>query len=250
MTRLKRRLRTLRVGDPLDKNTDIGAIDSAEQLARIRELSDVGEAEGAERWSPPCGLPDRGFWFPHGLHRGFPGAPDRSRGDLRSGAVRTDVPDAGGGRGEGQQHPVRAAEVFRPTRVRGSCGWPSSSAPASSGRTHQPVRPDLAVGGYKESGYVRGWPPWARRIWSRTAPHERTARRSKTYKLAIGGSFLRSESGRSYEVLDAKGRFLANTAMASARMPATPWSLPARHIRRGQGPPRTTAARSYTASPR
>ncbi|HET6729159.1 MAG TPA: aldehyde dehydrogenase family protein, partial [Jiangellaceae bacterium] len=64
MARLKRRLRTLRVGDPLDKNTDIGAINSAEQLARIRELSDVGEAEGAERWSPPCELPDRGFWFP------------------------------------------------------------------------------------------------------------------------------------------------------------------------------------------
>jgi aldehyde dehydrogenase (NAD+) len=64
MSRLKRRLRTLRVGDPLDKNTDIGAINSAEQLARIRELSDVGEAEGAERWSPPCELPDRGYWFP------------------------------------------------------------------------------------------------------------------------------------------------------------------------------------------
>ncbi len=55
---------TLRVGDPLDKNTDIGAINSAEQLARIRELSDIGEAEGAERWSPPCDLPDHGFWFP------------------------------------------------------------------------------------------------------------------------------------------------------------------------------------------
>jgi aldehyde dehydrogenase (NAD+) len=60
---LKRRLGTLRVGDPLDKNTDVGAINSAEQLARIRELSEVGEAEGAERWSPPCELPERGFWF-------------------------------------------------------------------------------------------------------------------------------------------------------------------------------------------
>jgi aldehyde dehydrogenase (NAD+) len=60
---LKRRLATLRVGDPLDKNTDVGAINSAEQLARIRELSEVGEAEGAERWSPPCELPDKGFWF-------------------------------------------------------------------------------------------------------------------------------------------------------------------------------------------
>jgi aldehyde dehydrogenase (NAD+) len=61
---LQRRIGTLRVGDPLDKNTDIGAINSAEQLARIRELSDIGEAEGAVRWQPECVLPDRGFWFP------------------------------------------------------------------------------------------------------------------------------------------------------------------------------------------
>ena len=61
---LQRRIGTLRLGDPLDKNTDIGAINSAEQLARIRELSDVGEAEGASRWQPACELPERGYWFP------------------------------------------------------------------------------------------------------------------------------------------------------------------------------------------
>jgi aldehyde dehydrogenase (NAD+) len=61
---LQRRISTLRVGDPLDKNTDLGAINSAEQLARIRELSDIGEAEGAQRWQPDCVLPERGFWFP------------------------------------------------------------------------------------------------------------------------------------------------------------------------------------------
>ncbi|WP_061294973.1 aldehyde dehydrogenase family protein [Herbidospora cretacea] len=64
MASLKRRLSTLRLGDPLDKNTDIGAINSAAQLAKIRELSDSGEGEGAERWSPACALPDKGFWFP------------------------------------------------------------------------------------------------------------------------------------------------------------------------------------------
>ncbi len=64
LERLKRRLQTLRLGDPLDKNTDIGAINSSEQLERIRQLSAAGEAEGAERWSPACVLPERGFWFP------------------------------------------------------------------------------------------------------------------------------------------------------------------------------------------
>lgn len=62
--RLKTRLSTLRIGDPLDKNTDIGAINSASQLGRMRELSDIGEQEGAERWSADCALPAEGFWFP------------------------------------------------------------------------------------------------------------------------------------------------------------------------------------------
>lgn len=61
--RLKRRLGTLRVGDPLDKNTDVGAINSKAQLQRITELTAAGEAEGATRWSPECELPSKGFWF-------------------------------------------------------------------------------------------------------------------------------------------------------------------------------------------
>jgi acyl-CoA reductase-like NAD-dependent aldehyde dehydrogenase len=61
--RLQRRLATVRVGDPMDKNTDLGAINSAVQLARVREMTAVGEAEGATRWSPACDLPSRGFWF-------------------------------------------------------------------------------------------------------------------------------------------------------------------------------------------
>ncbi|GAA2840161.1 aldehyde dehydrogenase family protein [Kitasatospora sp. CM 4170] len=67
---LKRRMATLRVGDPLDKNTDIGAINSAEQLARITALTEAGEAEGAERWSPACDLPGTGFWFKPTLFTG------------------------------------------------------------------------------------------------------------------------------------------------------------------------------------
>ncbi len=70
LDRLKRRMSTLRVGDPLDKNTDIGAINSAEQLAKIRELSEVGEAEGAGRWSAECELPSNGFWFPPTIFTG------------------------------------------------------------------------------------------------------------------------------------------------------------------------------------
>ncbi|MEY3072915.1 MAG: putative aldehyde dehydrogenase AldA [Actinomycetota bacterium] len=61
--RLRRRMATLRLGDPLDKNTDVGAVNSAAQLARITELAAAGEAEGAERWDTGCALPERGHWF-------------------------------------------------------------------------------------------------------------------------------------------------------------------------------------------
>ena len=62
--KLRDRIATLRLGDPMDKNTDIGAINSAEQLSKIRELSDAGDDEGARRWTSPCPVPDKGFFFP------------------------------------------------------------------------------------------------------------------------------------------------------------------------------------------
>lgn len=61
--KLTRRLATLRLGDPLDKNTDIGAVNSKEQLARITAIAATGEAEGANRWTLDCELPPKGFWF-------------------------------------------------------------------------------------------------------------------------------------------------------------------------------------------
>ena len=61
--KLTRRLATLRLGDPLDKNTDIGAVNSKEQLARITAIAATGEAEGANRWTLDCELPSKGFWF-------------------------------------------------------------------------------------------------------------------------------------------------------------------------------------------
>ncbi|HUQ57343.1 aldehyde dehydrogenase family protein, partial [Lentzea sp.] len=63
LEKLHARVSTLRVGDPLDKNTDVGAINSREQLAKIKELTESGEAEGAQRWTSSCPLPDKGFYF-------------------------------------------------------------------------------------------------------------------------------------------------------------------------------------------
>jgi aldehyde dehydrogenase (NAD+) len=63
LDKLKERLQTLRVGDPLDKNTDVGAINSLQQLQKIQELVESGIEEGAEIYQPECALPERGFWF-------------------------------------------------------------------------------------------------------------------------------------------------------------------------------------------
>jgi aldehyde dehydrogenase (NAD+) len=63
IAKLWQRMGRLRVGDPLDKNTDVGAINSAEQLARIEALVAAGEREGAVRRTINCELPERGYWF-------------------------------------------------------------------------------------------------------------------------------------------------------------------------------------------
>jgi aldehyde dehydrogenase (NAD+) len=63
VAKLKRRMGTLRVGDPLDKNTDVGAINSKQQLDKIEELVTAGREEGAEIYQPPCRLPEKGWWF-------------------------------------------------------------------------------------------------------------------------------------------------------------------------------------------
>ncbi len=64
LTKLKIRLKSLRTGDPLDKNTDVGAINSQAQLERIRTLVAAGVAEGADMYQSECALPKKGFYFP------------------------------------------------------------------------------------------------------------------------------------------------------------------------------------------
>ena len=167
LDRLKRRMATLRVGDPLDKNTDIGAINSAEQLAKIRELSDIGEAEGAGRWSPPCELPEARLLVPaDGLHQRHPGPPDRPRGDLRPGAVGADVPHARRGGREGQQHAVRP---LRRRLDRQGLAHPPHGQQAQGrrgvGQHVQQVRPDQPVRRLQGVRLrPRGRPPRPRRL--------------------------------------------------------------------------------------
>ncbi|MGH3383974.1 MAG: aldehyde dehydrogenase family protein [Nocardioidaceae bacterium] len=157
LDRLKRRMATLRVGDPLDKNTDVGAINSAEQLAKIRALSEVGEAEGAERWSPPCELPERGFWFPPTIFTGVSQAHRIAREEI-FGPVLSVLTF---------RTPAEAVEKANNTPFGLSAGvwtdkgsrilWMANQLRAGVvwANTFNRFDPTSPFGGYKESGYGR-----------------------------------------------------------------------------------------------
>ena len=63
ISKLKKRMKTLIIGDPLDKNTDIGAINSKMQLDKIKKLTKAGENEGGVMYQPNCKLPKSGYWY-------------------------------------------------------------------------------------------------------------------------------------------------------------------------------------------
>jgi aldehyde dehydrogenase (NAD+) len=154
---LKRRMATLRVGDPLDKNTDIGAINSAEQLARIKALAETGEAEGAERWSPPCELPSSGYWFAPTLFTGVTQAHRIAREEI-FGPVLSVLTF---------RTPAEAVEKANNTPYGLSAGiwtekgsrilWMADKLRAGVvwANTFNKFDPASPFGGYKESGYGR-----------------------------------------------------------------------------------------------
>ncbi|MBV8355046.1 MAG: aldehyde dehydrogenase family protein, partial [Candidatus Eremiobacteraeota bacterium] len=70
VSRLRKRIAVLRVGDPLDKNTDLGAINSRMQLEKIRDLVQSGIDEGGQLVQAQCAMPERGYWFPPSFFTG------------------------------------------------------------------------------------------------------------------------------------------------------------------------------------
>jgi hypothetical protein len=108
LAKLKRRIATLRVGDPLDKNTDIGAINSAEQLAASPTSSKAASRKARRCSRQRCKLPSEGLLLPsHDLRRRQHEPPHRPRGDLRPRAQHADLPHARRSGRKGQQHRLR-----------------------------------------------------------------------------------------------------------------------------------------------
>ena len=155
---LRRRLSTLRLGDPLDKNTDIGAINSAAQLERITELADAGDAEGAGRWSPPgCRLPERGFWFPPTVFTGVTQAHRIAREEIFGPVLSVltfRTPDEAVEKANNTPYGLSAGVwtekgsriLWAANRLRAGVVW------ANTFNRFDPTSP---FGGYKESGYGR-----------------------------------------------------------------------------------------------
>ncbi|WP_326652164.1 MULTISPECIES: aldehyde dehydrogenase family protein [unclassified Streptomyces] len=154
---LKRRLSTLRLGDPLDKNTDIGAINSAEQLARITALTEKGEAEGAERWSAPCELPSSGYWFAPTLFTGVTQAHTIARDEIFGPVLSVlsfRTPDEAVAKANNSQYGLSAGVwtekgsriLAVASKLRAGVVWAN---------TFNKFDPTSPFGGYKESGFGR-----------------------------------------------------------------------------------------------
>jgi aldehyde dehydrogenase (NAD+) len=147
----------LRVGDPLDKNTDIGAINSKPQLEKIRSLVDAGVEEGGELIQPRCALPERGYWFPPSLITGVTAshrvAQEEIFGPVLS-VMTFRTPDEAIERANNTPYGLSAgvwtdkgSKIFKiVSKLRAGVVWAN---------TYNKFDPTSPFGGYKESGFGR-----------------------------------------------------------------------------------------------
>jgi aldehyde dehydrogenase (NAD+) len=154
---LKRRMGRLRLGDPLDKNTDVGAINSRVQLERVEAFAADGEAEGAQRWSAPCPLPDRGFWFPPTVFTGVSQAHRIAQEEIFGPVLSVltfRTPDEAVAKANNTPYGLSAGVwtekgslmLAMAGRLRAGVVWAN---------TFNRFDPSAPFGGYKESGYGR-----------------------------------------------------------------------------------------------
>jgi len=155
--KLRDRVSTLRLGDPLDKNTDVGAINSKAQLTRIEEMVASGEKEGADRFSLSCAIPKKGFWFPPTFFTGASLSSRIAREEI-FGPVLTILtfrtPEEAIEKANNTMYGLSAgiwtdkgAKIFQmATKLKAGVVW---------GNTYNKFDPSSPFGGYKESGFGR-----------------------------------------------------------------------------------------------
>ena len=157
LRKLRDRIRTLRVGDPMDKNTDVGAINSRAQLGKIQEMVDSGLAEGAELYQSDCELPARGFWFPPSFFTGVTASHRIAREEIFGPVLSVmtfRTPDEAVERANNTCYGLSAgiwtdkgSRIFEiSSRIKAGVVW------ANTFNKFDPLSP---FGGYKESGFGR-----------------------------------------------------------------------------------------------
>ncbi len=157
MRKLRDRIRTLRVGDPLDKNTDIGAINSRHQLGKIKELVAAGVAEGADLYQSDCALPKRGFFYPPSFFTGVTASHRIAREEIFGPVLSVmtfRTPDEAVERANNTCYGLSAgvwtdkgSRIFEiSSKLKAGVIW------ANTYNKFDPVSP---FGGYKESGFGR-----------------------------------------------------------------------------------------------
>jgi aldehyde dehydrogenase (NAD+) len=155
--KLKRRMATLRVGNPLDKNTDVGAINSSAQLERISELVQSGIDEGAELYQPPCRLPEKGWWFAPTVFTNVAQSHRIAREEIFGPVLSVltfRTPDEAVEKANNTMYGLSAGVwtekgsriLWMADRLRSGVGW---------GNTFNRFDPSSPFGGYKESGFGR-----------------------------------------------------------------------------------------------
>ena len=232
-------MNTLRVGDPLDKNTDVGAINSAAQLDRIEALVDAGEHEGADAAPSAARCPSAAT----GSRRRCSPTSRRSTasrveeifGPVVS--VMTFRTDAEAIAKANNTAYGLAAGVWTDKGARAFAVTADAARRRPSGRTPTTASTRRrAFGGYRESGFGREGGTAGLRPYLRSDEPAANGRRAvaKTHKLYLDGAFVRSESGRHLEATDGDGEHVANVPRASrkdvrdavraARKAAGPWA--------------------------
>ncbi|MGO1971879.1 MAG: aldehyde dehydrogenase family protein [Propionibacteriaceae bacterium] len=155
--RLKSRVETLRVGDPMDKNTDVGAINSKLQLDRINALVDAGSAEGAEIWSSACPLPKGGYFVSPTIFTGASPSMRISREEIFGPVLTTmtfRTPDEALTKANNSPYGLSAGVwTEKGSRAMGMAA--GLRAGVVWDNTFNRFDPAASFGGYKESGFGR-----------------------------------------------------------------------------------------------
>ena len=240
LARLKRRMETLRLGDPLDKSVDMGAIVAPVQLQRIRDLVAKGEAEGGTLLTAPCELPATGNWFPPALFTDV--EPSSSVMEVEifgpvAAMTTFRTPDEAVQIANHTRYGLAASiwseniglALDTTAKVKAGVVWINSTNlfDAAAG-----------FGGYRESGFGREGgregmldylvPEWeaalkpeGEKAQARLSPLPAASSEAsgidRTAKLYIGGKQARPDSGHSYSVYGAKGKAIGQAGLGSRK---------------------------------